>query len=172
MQLGLWQRGLWQLGLGLVAGLVSVVGCGPNDQGAGGANSTSASAPPGTQQTEPLDNPEARTKPVAQTTASKEHEDKEVALIPRRQFFGNPRRARARISPDGSKLAFLAPLEGVLNVWVAPSDDVSAAKAVTQDTHRGIRNFFWAYTNDHVLYLNDKDGDEDFHVYSINLKTE
>ncbi|MCA9217305.1 MAG: hypothetical protein KDB27_29755, partial [Planctomycetales bacterium] len=44
---------------------------------------------------------------------------KEIALIPRKQVFGNPEKARARISPDGNQLAFLAPKDGVLNVWVA-----------------------------------------------------
>lgn len=96
----------------------------------------------------------------------------DVPLIPRREFFGNPEKARARISPDGSKLAFVAPVDGVLNVWVCPVDDLDAAKAITKDTHRGISNFFWAYTNQHVLYTQDKDGDEDWHVYAVNLETD
>ncbi len=94
-----------------------------------------------------------------------------VPLIPRKAFFGNPEKAHARLSPDGKQLAFLAPLDGVLNVWVGPVDDIKAAKAVTKDTHRGIRGFFWAYTSNHILYSQDKDGDEDNHVYSINLET-
>ena len=96
----------------------------------------------------------------------------ETALIPRQKFFGNPEKARARISPDGSKLAFLAPVDGVLNISVCPSDDLDAAQVVTKDTHRGIRSFSWAYTSKHILYSQDKDGDEDFHVYSVNLETD
>jgi dipeptidyl aminopeptidase/acylaminoacyl peptidase len=95
-----------------------------------------------------------------------------VPLIPRREFFGNPDKARARISPDGSKLAFLAPVDGVLNVWVGPVADLDAAKAVTKDTKRGIMNFFWAYTSKHILYTQDKDGDEDWHVYAVDLETD
>jgi dipeptidyl aminopeptidase/acylaminoacyl peptidase len=102
-------------------------------------------------------------------TDARASESGAVPLIPRATLFGNPERAHARISPDGSKLAFLAPVDGVLNVWVAPADNVEAAKAVTRDTHRGIRSFFWAYTSQHILYTQDKDGDEDFHVYSVNL---
>lgn len=94
-----------------------------------------------------------------------------VPLIPRTAFFGNPEKAHARLSPDGKQLAYLAPLEGVLNVWVGPVDDIKQAKAVTKDTHRGIRGFFWAYTSKHILYSQDKDGDEDNHVYSINLES-
>jgi dipeptidyl aminopeptidase/acylaminoacyl peptidase len=92
-------------------------------------------------------------------------------LIPRARFFGNPEKARARLSPDGKRLAYLAPVDGVLNVWVGPADDVEAAKPVTKDTHRGIRNYSWAYTSNHILYTQDKNGDEDFHVYNVHLES-
>jgi dipeptidyl aminopeptidase/acylaminoacyl peptidase len=96
----------------------------------------------------------------------------QVPLIPRREFFGNPEKARARISPDGSQLAFIAPVDGVLNVWVSPIDDLGAARAITKDDKRGITNFFWAYTNRHILYTQDKDGDEDWHVYVVDLESD
>lgn len=95
-----------------------------------------------------------------------------VPLIPREHFFGNPEKARARISPDGTRLAFLAPVDGVINVWVAPADDLDAARAVTADTHRGVRNFRWAYTNRHLLYSKDNDGDEQNHIYAIDLESD
>ena len=94
-----------------------------------------------------------------------------VPLIPREQFFGNPEKARARISPDGRRLAFLAPVDGVINVWVAPADDLDAAKAVTADTSRGVWDFQWAYTNRHLLYSKDNDGDEQNHIYAIDLES-
>jgi dipeptidyl aminopeptidase/acylaminoacyl peptidase len=93
----------------------------------------------------------------------------DVPLIPRRAFFGNPEKARARISPDGQRLAYVAPVDGVLNVWVGPPDKPDQAKAVTFDKHRGITEYFWAYTSKHILYVQDKNGDEDYHVYSVNL---
>jgi dipeptidyl aminopeptidase/acylaminoacyl peptidase len=96
---------------------------------------------------------------------------KDVPLIPREKFFGNPEKARARLSPDGKRLAFVAPVEGVLNVWVSPDDDPAKAKPVTFDKHRGIFSYFWAYTSKHILYTQDKNGDEDDHVYSVNLET-
>lgn len=97
--------------------------------------------------------------------------DHPVELIPRDILFGNPQKASARLSPDGKRLAFLAPVDGVLNVWVGPADNIQAAKPVTDDKNRGIRIFFWAYTNDHILYQQDVGGDEDWHVYSVNLQT-
>src|SRR2546423_57927 len=75
-----------------------------------------------------------------------------------------------RLSPDGNQLAYLAPVNGVLNVWVGPSDKPEAAKAVTADKKRGIRIYYWAYTNEHLLYLQDSDGDEDYHVYRVDLQ--
>ena len=96
---------------------------------------------------------------------------KNTPLIPREKLFGNPDKAAARISPDGANLAYLAPVDGVINVWVGPSDDPEAANPVTQDKLRGIRRYFWAYTNEHVMYLQDVGGDEDWHVYCVDLAT-
>src|SRR5262249_45727961 len=39
------------------------------------------------------------------------------------------------------------------------------------DKKRGIRQYMWAYTNEHVLYLQDEGGDENWHVHCVNLAT-
>ena len=95
----------------------------------------------------------------------------ERPLISRKLLFGNPTRAHARISPDGARLAFLAPMDNVLNVWVASAASPADARPVTRDRHRGIRAFAWAYTNRHMLYTQDTDGDENWHVYCVDLAT-
>jgi len=64
---------------------------------------------------------------------------KESVLIPRSVLFGNPQKASARISPNGKWLSFLAPVDGILNVWVAPAENLDAAKPVTDDKTRDIR---------------------------------
>ena len=92
-------------------------------------------------------------------------------LIPREVLFGNPDKITVRLSPDGTRISYLASVDGVLNVWVGPADDPGAAKPVTDDTDRGIRIYFWAYTNEHILYLQDQAGDENWRVYSANLVT-
>ncbi len=92
-------------------------------------------------------------------------------LIPREVFFGNPDKITVRLSPDGTRISYLASVDGVLNVWVGPADDPGAAKPVTDDTDRGIRIYFWAYTSEHILYLQDQAGDENWRVYSVNLET-
>ena len=94
----------------------------------------------------------------------------DVPLIPRQVLFGNPDRASPAISPDGAHLAWLAPVEGVLNVWVAPVEDLDAARPVTHDEHRGIRSFFWTYLPGRLVYLQDSDGDENWHAYLTDVE--
>ncbi len=86
-------------------------------------------------------------------------------------LFGNPGKARVQLSPDRSRISYLAPVNGVLNVWVGPADNLEAARPVTHDTERGIGLYGWAYTNDHIIYLQDQGGNEQWQVYSINLSS-
>ena len=91
-------------------------------------------------------------------------------LIPREVLFGNPDKATPQISPDGKRLAYLAPDKGVLNVWVrtvGKTDD----RPVTNDRHRGIRMYFWAENNKQILYIQDKNGDENWHVFAVDMST-
>ena len=93
-------------------------------------------------------------------------------LVPRQILFGNPERVSPRISPDGARLAWIAPDEGVLNVWVnAVGAPLADARAVTADRDRGIRSYFWAHDNRHLLYVQDVGGDEDWRLFDVDLDT-
>src|ERR1700683_2311334 len=99
-----------------------------------------------------------------------------VDLIPRDILFGNPERTSPRISPDGTRLGWIAPRDGVLNVWVAPIGasgpsgvDWDAATVVTDDTDRGIRSFIWARDGRHLLYVQDAGGDENWRLYDVEV---
>jgi len=94
----------------------------------------------------------------------------DVPLIPRETLFGNPERAGVQISPDGTRISYLAPLDGVMNVWVMPVDGGDAVP-VTKSTERPIRSYGWAWNNDQILYSQDKAGDENTHVYAVDLAT-
>jgi dipeptidyl aminopeptidase/acylaminoacyl peptidase len=89
-------------------------------------------------------------------------------LIPRRVLFGNPVRADPQVSPDGTRLAFLAPVDGVLNVWVGPLDG-EEFQPITHDTDRGVRAYFWAHDNEHLMYLQDVGGDENWRLHKVHL---
>jgi len=91
-------------------------------------------------------------------------------LIPREVLFGNPDKAQPRISPDGKRLAYLAPLNGVLNVWVGPIGSAGGSEdfePATNDEKRGIRIYFWAEDGRHLVYLQDEDGDENWRLYAV-----
>lgn len=90
-------------------------------------------------------------------------------LIPRKILFGNPSRLMPRISPDEKKIAYLAPENGVLNIWVEIN---GKAHAITDERKRAIRNYYWQYDSNHILYLQDQDGDENFHIYQIDILSE
>ncbi|MCC7083967.1 MAG: S9 family peptidase [Pirellulales bacterium] len=111
-------------------------------------------------------------KSARSSTSAVPHALDQVApLIPRQVLFGNPDKQFARISHDGKQLAYMAPVDGVMNVWVGPIDNPDAAKPVTQEKVRPIPGYFWAYTNTHILYAQDTGGDENFHVFAVNLAT-
>lgn len=104
-------------------------------------------------------------------TADSSETAKEPTLIPRSVLFGNPEKAMARISPNGKWLSYLAPVDGILNVWVGPLDAPDQAKPVTKDKDRNIQGYRWAYNGDQILYSQDKEGDENWHVYATNVET-
>lgn len=104
-----------------------------------------------------------------QNEAKAEKDNKSEGLIPRADIFGNPDHSAVALSPDGARMGFLAPRNGVLNVWVGPAKEPKKAQPVTNDTYRGIRTYGWAYTNDHIIYLQDRNGDENWSLYCVNL---
>ena len=107
--------------------------------------------------------------PTGEAPAPNAQAAPEVPLIPRADLFGNPTRTSGQISPDGRWLGYIAPRDGVLNVWVAPRDNPSDARPVTDDRGRGIRGFSFAYTGNHVLYSQDVGGDENFQLFATDL---
>jgi dipeptidyl aminopeptidase/acylaminoacyl peptidase len=93
-------------------------------------------------------------------------------IIPRAKLFGNPFRSNCQISPDGRWLSWLAPREGVLNIWVAPLGDIAASRVITNDRKRGIRFHAWMPSSTHLIYGQDEGGNEDWHIYVVDLTGE
>ncbi|WP_040257683.1 S9 family peptidase [Rickettsia hoogstraalii] len=92
-------------------------------------------------------------------------------IIPRKVLFGNPDKARVSLTHDGKYILYIAPKDGVLNIWLAPSDDISKAEAITHDKGRGIWSYAKAYNNKNILYTQDFNGDENDRIYSYNIET-
>ncbi|HTQ40993.1 MAG TPA: S9 family peptidase [Pirellulales bacterium] len=167
-------RQLCSYGALLVAAIFigQVTGCSPNQE-----------APPQDKNAAPA-SPDKAIAPTSSdkasadiTTSAQPHPLDQVApLIPRDVLFGNPDKAMARMSHDAKRLAYLAPVknsdgDGVLNVFVGPMDNPDAAKPVTHETARPIEGYFWAFDDKHILYAMDDKGDENFHVFAVNLET-
>jgi dipeptidyl aminopeptidase/acylaminoacyl peptidase len=93
----------------------------------------------------------------------------DVPLIERAKLFGNPTKTAGKLSPDGKWITYIAPRDGVLNVWVAPAADPAAAKPLTAEKTRPIRQTFWSPDSKQVLFINDKGGDENFLLYGVDV---
>jgi dipeptidyl aminopeptidase/acylaminoacyl peptidase len=88
-------------------------------------------------------------------------------LIPRDVLFDYPEKVLPSLSPDGTRIAYLAPSNGTLAVWtrtIGANDD----RVVASDPNRPIRNAFWSPDGNRVLYLQDVGGDENFHLFAAD----
>jgi dipeptidyl aminopeptidase/acylaminoacyl peptidase len=95
----------------------------------------------------------------------------DAPLIPRADFFGNPTKAAGRLSPDGKWLSWLAPRNGVLNVWIAPLGALDQAKPMTDEHGRPVATYFWAPDSSMLLYATDSGGDENYQLYGVDVTT-
>ncbi len=94
-----------------------------------------------------------------------------VPLIERSKLFGNPVKANGRISPDGQWLSWTAPVDGVLNLWVAPVGSPESAKPLTTEKERPVRQYFWAPDSRQILFIQDKGGDENYLLYGVDIES-
>jgi dipeptidyl aminopeptidase/acylaminoacyl peptidase len=90
-------------------------------------------------------------------------------LIDRELLFGNPEYAGAQLSPDGKYVSFIKPLDGTMNIWVKGfAEPFSAARPMTTDQKRPVRQYFWSRDSKYILFVQDNGGDENFNVYAVN----
>lgn len=90
-------------------------------------------------------------------------------IIDRQLLFGNPEYAGAQVSPDGKYISFVKPLNGTMNIWVkGVSEPFEAARPMTNDQTRPVRQYFWSHDGKYILFVQDKGGDENFNVYAVN----
>jgi dipeptidyl aminopeptidase/acylaminoacyl peptidase len=90
-------------------------------------------------------------------------------LIPRSVLFGAPARLYPALSPDGARVAYVGPLDGIPNIWVQTIGKADA-RPVTADAG-GINAFDWAMDGQHILYPQDGDGDGNTHVFAVEVAT-
>lgn len=99
-------------------------------------------------------------------------ENHEPDLLPRHLIFANPERSVVRLSPDGTRIAFRAPANGVLNLWVAPLEDVAKAQPVTNVIDRNLGPWLhWMHDNRHIVFFREQGGDENWRAWRADLQT-
>ncbi|MDZ5762362.1 S9 family peptidase [Candidatus Cyrtobacter comes] len=92
-------------------------------------------------------------------------------LIKRSTIFGNPDKTAVQVSNLGNYISYLSNINGVLNVFIADIANIKDARPVTNDTSRGIRQYFWSKDDKYILYMQDNGGDENFRIHRVNLQT-
>ncbi len=90
-------------------------------------------------------------------------------LLDRELFFGAPRISGAQLSPDGQWMCFIKAYRGVRNIWLKPAKQpFDVARPVTDSRHP-VPSCFWSRDSDYLLYEQDKEGDEMYHIWRVKL---
>ncbi|MFO0677487.1 MAG: prolyl oligopeptidase family serine peptidase [Polyangiaceae bacterium] len=103
--------------------------------------------------------------------------------LPRSLFFGIPDAASVRMSPDGTRLAWLGPAADVPEIMVRDlASDDTETRIVTGPTAfgrgtvesksdtGGVLSLFWAQDSRHVLHVPDP-GNGELHLHSVDVTT-
>lgn len=96
------------------------------------------------------------------------HFEQIIPLIDRALFFGNPEITSGKLSPDGSKLAFMKAYQGIMNIWVKTVDEPFENAVPLTDSTRPLYGYFWSEDSKYILYVKDQDGDENINIFAIN----
>ncbi|MCF7803516.1 MAG: S9 family peptidase [Candidatus Marinimicrobia bacterium] len=82
-------------------------------------------------------------------------------------FFRNPQQTSFQLSPDGEKLAFLAPWKNRLNIHIREIETDNSTR-ITAATERDIAGYLWA-NNTRIVFLQDTAGDENFRLFAVDI---
>ena len=93
-------------------------------------------------------------------------EAQQAPIIPLKDFFRNPEKSSFRISPDGTKLAFMQPWKSRMNIFVQEIGKPGEVQATFAEA-RDIAGYFWK-NNNRLVFLQDKGGNENFHLFAVD----
>lgn len=88
-------------------------------------------------------------------------------LIDREIFFGNPEISGGQLSPDGKWISFMKEYNGIMNIWVKSFDEPFDKARPLTDSARPLYGYFWSEDGQYILYVKDKDGDENINVFAV-----
>lgn len=90
-----------------------------------------------------------------------------VPLLDRELFFGNPEISGGQLSPDGKWISFMKEYDGIMNIWVKSFDEPFEKARPLTDSKRPLYGYFWTDDSKNILYVKDKDGDENMNVFAV-----
>lgn len=89
-------------------------------------------------------------------------------LLDRDLFFGNPEISSGQLSPDGNWISFMKAHKGIMNVWVKKFDESFDKARPLTDSQRPLYGYFWTDDSKYILYVKDKDGDENINIFAVD----
>jgi dipeptidyl aminopeptidase/acylaminoacyl peptidase len=89
-------------------------------------------------------------------------------ILDRELFFGNPEISGGQLSPDGKWISFMKQYQGIMNIWVKKFDEPFEKAVTLTDSKRPLQGYFWTDDSKYILYIKDKDGDENMNIYAVN----
>jgi dipeptidyl aminopeptidase/acylaminoacyl peptidase len=89
-------------------------------------------------------------------------------ILDRELFFGNPEISGGQLSPDGKWISFMKEYQGIMNIWVKKFDEPFEKAVTLTDSKRPLQGYFWTDDSKYILYIKDKDGDENMNIYAVN----
>ncbi len=92
----------------------------------------------------------------------------DTPLLDRNLFFGNPQISGGQLSPDGKWISFMKPYNGIMNLWVKAFDQPFEEARPLTDSARPLYGYAWTEDGRYLLYVKDKDGDENINVFAVD----
>lgn len=90
-----------------------------------------------------------------------------LRCIPVEELFANPAIAQVSIAPDGRFLAWLAPRNGQLNIWLYDRT-TGHGRFLTDQRDRSIHAFAWGNART-IVFARDTNGDENYQLYLLDV---
>ena len=94
----------------------------------------------------------------------------DTPILDRNLFFGNPQISSGQLSPDGKTISFMKAYNGIMNIWIKDFNEPFEDAVPVTDSQRPLMGYAWTDDGKYILYVKDKDGDENINVFAIDPK--
>lgn len=93
--------------------------------------------------------------------------------IPREWLFGHPEKSLPKLSLDGKYISYLTPYRKNLGLVIESLKNKNNTINLDSNSEKySIEDYVWAYTHEHIIFWHDEQGDENWALFSIELRTQ